>query len=104
MHIVLLELCVANMCSSISIFYILLSVHSSELQVVFSAIPPIFNGLEVLSSASGKAKCLSRNFSKNSNVDDSGISLPALPSKTNLKLSNISVTLKMVRKVIRNLD
>ena len=44
------------------------------------------------------------NFSKKSNLDDSGISLPVFPSKTNLKLHNISVTPKMVKKVIMNLD
>ena len=32
------------------------------------------------------------------------ISLPAFPSRTNLKLHNISVTPKMVKKVIMNLD
>ena len=36
-----------------------------------SAIPPLFNGPEVLSSASVKAKLFAKNFSKNSN--DSGI-------------------------------
>ena len=39
-----------------------------------SAIPPVFNRLEVLSSASDKAKLFAKNFSKNSNLDDSGIS------------------------------
>ena len=39
-----------------------------------SAIPPHFNGLEVLPSASDKAKLFAENFSKNSNLDDSGIS------------------------------
>ena len=69
-----------------------------------SAIPPLFNGLEVLSSASDKAKLFAENFSKNSNHDDSGISLPVFPSRINLKLHNISVTPKMVKKVIMNLD
>ena len=69
-----------------------------------SAIPPLLNGPEVLSSASDKAKLFAENFSMNSNIDDSGISLPVFPSKTNLKLKNISVTLKMVRKVVMNLD
>ena len=40
----------------------------------------------------------------NSNIDDSGISLPIFPSRTNLKLYNIFVTPKMVRKVVVNLD
>ena len=69
-----------------------------------SAIPPLFNGPEVLSSASDKAKLFAKNFSKNSNLDDSGISLPAFPSRNNLKLHNISITPKMVKKVITNLD
>ena len=62
--------------------------------------PSLFHGPEVLSSASGKAKL----FAKNSNLDDSGISLPVFPSITNLKLHNISLTPKMVKKVKINLD
>ena len=38
------------------------------------------------------------------NLDDLGISLPVFPSRTNLKLHNVSETPKMVKKVIRNLD
>ena len=44
------------------------------------------------------------NFHKNFNLDDSGFSLPVFPSKTNLKLQNIPVTPKMVRKVIIKLN
>ena len=40
----------------------------------------------------------------NSNLDDSGITLPVFPSRTNLKLHNISITPKMVRKVVVSLD
>ena len=69
-----------------------------------SAIPPLFNDPKLLSSASDKAKLFAENISKNSNLDDSGISLPVFPFRTNLKLHNISVTSKMVKKVIRNLD
>ena len=69
-----------------------------------SAIPPVFDRPEVLSSGSDKAKLFAKNFSKNSSLDDSGISLPAFPSRTNLKLHNISITLKIVKKVITNLD
>ena len=58
----------------------------------------------MLSSASDKAKLFAENFSKNSNLDDSGISLTVFPSRTNLKLHNISVTSTMVKKVIMNLD
>ena len=76
---------------------------NSVLNKVKSAIPPLFNGPEVLSSASDKAKLFAEIFSMNSNLDDSGISLPVFPSRTNLKLHNISVTPKMVRTVIMNL-
>ena len=58
----------------------------------------------MLSSVSDKAKLLAENFSKSTNLDDSGISLPVFPSRTYLKLHNISVTPKMVKKVIMNLD
>ena len=47
---------------------------------------------------------LLKNFPKNSNLDDSGISLPVFPSRTNLKLHNISIIPKIVKKVIANLD
>ena len=58
----------------------------------------------MLFSASDKAKLLAENFSKNSNLGDSEISLYIFLSRTNLKLHNISVTAKMVKKVIINLD
>ena len=58
----------------------------------------------MLSSASDKAKLFAENFSLNSNLEDLGVSLPVFPSRTNLKLHNISVTPKMVRKVVINLD
>ena len=58
----------------------------------------------MLSSASDKAKLFPKNFSKNSNLDDSGISLPVFHPRTNLTLRDISVTPKMVKKIITNLD
>ena len=64
----------------------------------------LFNGLEVLSSASDKAKLVTKNFSESSNLYSSGISFTIFSSRTNLKLHNISVTHKMVEKVITNLD
>ena len=69
-----------------------------------SAIAPLINGPEVLSSASDKAKLFPKNLSKNSNLNDLGIFLPVYPSKTNLKQHNISITPKMVKTVIVNLD
>ena len=58
----------------------------------------------MLSSASDKAKLFAENFSKNSNLDDTGISLPVFPSSTDLKLHDVPVTPKMVKKFIMNLD
>ena len=63
-----------------------------------SAMPPLFNGSGVL------LRLFAENFYKNSNLDDSGISLPVFSSRTNLKLDNISETPKMVKKIIANLD
>ena len=58
----------------------------------------------MLSPAFHKAKLFAENFSKNSNLDDSGISLTVFLSRTNLKLQNISVTPKLVKKIIMSLD
>ena len=66
--------------------------------------PLLFNGPEVLSSASDKVKLYAENFSKNSILEDSGISLPVFPSRTDLKLHNISLTSKMVKKIIMSFD
>ena len=64
-----------------------------------SALPPLFNRPEVLSSAFDQAKLFIKNFSENS-----CISLPALPSRTNLILQNISITPKSVKKFITKPD
>ena len=58
----------------------------------------------MLFSASDKAKLFPKNFSKNSNLDESGMSLPAFPLRTNLKLHNISQTPKLVKEIIINLN
>ena len=46
----------------------------------------------MFSSASDKPKLFANNFSKNSNLDYSCIFLPVFPSRTNLKLHNISIS------------
>ena len=74
--------------------------------VTFSKLPIVFatkvNLLYLFYSTA--QRCFAENFSKNSNLDDSGISLPVFPSRTNLKLHNISVIPKMGKKVIMNFD
>ena len=62
-----------------------------------SVVPLLFNGPEVLPSASDKAKLFSKSYSRKSNHDDSGILLPFFPSRTNLKLYNVSVFPKMTK-------
>ena len=52
----------------------------------------------MLCSASDKAKLFPENFFENSNLDDSGISLPVFHSRTDFKLHNISAIPKMVKK------
>ena len=69
-----------------------------------SALPLLFTSLEVLPSASNKAKLFAKEFAKNSNLSNSGISLPVFPSRTDLNLHNISATPKMIKKVIMNTD
>ena len=59
---------------------------------------------EVFSSVSDKAKLFAKKFSINSNLGDLGISLPFFPSRTNLKLHNISLIPNMVKKIVTNLD
>ena len=58
----------------------------------------------MLSSTSNKTKLFAENVSKNCSLDYSGISLPLFPSRTILKLHNISLTPKMVKNVIMNPD
>ena len=50
------------------------------------------------------ANLFAKSYSKNSNLDESGIALPVFPSRTNLKLHNIFITPKMVKKVITDLN
>ena len=68
-----------------------------------AVIPPVCNGRRCSLLHPIKQIWLIKT-SKNSNLDDWGISLPAFPSRNNLKLHNFSVTPKMVKKVITNLN
>ena len=58
----------------------------------------------MLTSTSDKEKLFPENFLKDSNLDDSGILLPAFPYRANIKMHSIHVTLKLINKVITNLD
>ena len=69
-----------------------------------SAIPLLFNSPAALSSTSDKSHLFAKKFSRNSSLNDSVISLPIFSSTTNLKLHNISVTPKMVKQLVTNLD
>ena len=55
-------------------------------------------------SSSDKAKVFAKNFSKNSNLYNSGITLPVFSPTCDMKLHNIAETPKMNKKVITNLD
>ena len=77
---------------------------NSVLNKATSTIPSLSNDLEVLPYAFDKAKLFAEIFSKNSNLDHSGISLSAFPSRTNLKLHNVHATHNLVNKVIINFD
>ena len=56
-----------------------LRIANSFLSKVKYAILPLFKGPEVLSSASNETKLLAKNFSKSSNLDDTGVALPVFP-------------------------
>ena len=58
--------------------------------------------LKLFSSAIDKGNLFNGVFSGNSNLDDSGISLPAFPLRTNMKV-HIPVTQKMVKKILSDL-
>ena len=73
-------------------------INNSVLNKGKSVVPLLFNGPEVLSSASDKAKLFSKSYSRKSNLDGSGILLPFFPSRTNLKLYNVSVFPKMTKR------
>ena len=78
-----------------------------RLQIMFSTkvnLLYFFYSTKVLSSASDKAKFFTKNFSNYFHRVDSDIPLTVFSSRTNLKLHNISVTPKMVKKVTMNLD
>ena len=49
-------------------------------------------------------KLFAEIFPRNSDIDKSGILLPVLLSRTNLKLHNISITPKIVKNVITYRD
>ena len=59
-----------------------------------SAIPSQSNSPASLPSASDKAKLFAENVSKNSNLDDSVVSLPAFPPITNLTAQKMKFSAK----------
>ena len=67
------------------------------------AIPPLLYGLE-MSSASDELILFAKTLLKDSNLAESDISSPVSSSRRNVNLHNISVTTKMVRIVVINLD
>ena len=69
-----------------------------DLLIALSTNVNLLYGPKVLFSASDKVKLFAENFSKNSNFDDSDM------YRTNLKMHNITVTPKLVKKVITNLS
>ena len=69
-----------------------------------SAIPPLFNGPEVLTSSKDKANLFANKFSANSTLDDSFHSLPDFPSRSDQGISSLRITSRMVANAILNLD
>ena len=61
-----------------------------------SAIPPLINSPEVLFSASNKRKLFAKNFSNNSNLDDSDISLIFIARTTSKKIGALICSMKFL--------
>ena len=84
--------------NSLSLLRNLAHLTFGDLLIALSTNVNLLYGPKVLFSASDKVKLFAENFSKNSNFDDSDM------YRTNLKMRNITVTPKLVKKVITNLD
>ena len=69
-----------------------------------STFPTLLSCHQLLSSASNKAKLFAEIFSENFHLDYLSITLTAFPSRTYLKLSNITGTPKMVKNVMTDPD
>ena len=68
-------------------------------------IPPLFNDRRCYLLHLTKQNCLLKTFLRTQILKTQVfIPLPSFPSRTNLKLHNITVTPEMVKEVIRNLD
>ena len=78
-------------------------INDSVLKKGKSATLPLLGDLRCCFLLLLKQNC-KKKLSKNSNLDNSGIFLPTVPSGANLKLQNIHVTLKLVKKGITDLD
>ena len=61
---------------------------------------PLYNDPEVLSSESDKSNLYAKNFSENSNLDDSNISLPDYLSRTDLKLHDFKILKEYVTRIV----
>ena len=67
-------------------------------------ISPLFNGPEVLTSSASKAELFAKQFSYNSTLDGTGHVLPEIQPRTEVNLSSLNITPRMVSDVIRSLD
>ena len=70
-----------------------------------SSLPAIRVSSDRLATTSAeKAEILCQAFAKNSSLDDSGHSLPTFPSRTDASLSIPFISVKQVRRIMKNLD
>ena len=70
-----------------------------------SSLPALSTGSDRMATTSAeKAEILCRAFARNSCLDDGGRSLPVFPGRTYASLSTLSITVKQVRRIIKNLD
>ena len=70
-----------------------------------SSLPSLsLNSDTMATSSADKAELLCREFAKNSSLDDSNRPLPTFPQRTASTLSPLFISVKHVRRIIKNLD
>ena len=67
-------------------------------------VPPLFDGVEVVTSAIGKSKIFASTFARNCSLPVTGQYLPEFPSRSRVSLDDVDISPSKVAKIISNLD
>ena len=67
-------------------------------------VPPLFDGVEVVTSSIGKSKIFASTFARNCSLPVTGQYLPEFPSRSRVSLDDVDISPSKVAKIISNLD